>query len=222
MQTSNLGRWIDELQAAIENVKKRLSKTAGIVDGLPSFDVTEPTDGQVFKYDDGDWVNGDMPSFDVTEPVDGQILMYDNGDWVNSNIEIPAGEEWEVLAYNAVGFPLGTDPVYTCPEGTNLSDFTELAFLQYYANTNVAQGKGLLHVFPTDIYAKLAAVEPTEGSFPFAAYADPIVYAFYTNQRYGYKLSFTNGTIVQTDNASDTGTTSFRLVAVFGKRKASN
>lgn len=222
MQSSNIERWIDELQIAIENVKKKLTKTAGIVDGLPSFDVTDPEAGQVLKYDDGDWVNSDMPSFDVAEPTDGQVLTFDNGEWVNSDIAIPAGEEWEVLAYNASGFPLGTDPVYTCPAGTHLSDFTELAFLQYMTATNVAQGKGLLHVFPTDIYAKLAAVEPSAGSFPFAAYADPIVYAFYSTQRYGYKLSFTNGNIVQTDNASDTGTTSFRLVAVFGKRKSSN
>lgn len=59
MQTSNIAKWIDELQSAIENLKKKIDKAYKAVDGLPTFDVSDPEDGQLLIYDgsDGAWKN---------------------------------------------------------------------------------------------------------------------------------------------------------------------
>lgn len=213
-------KWIDELQAAVDNISKRV---ASAVASAFKPTITDPTDGQALLYDAESeaFVNASLPAAPsmsalVTEGT--AIATYTAGEDSVTLYAPGSNEEWEVLAYNASGFAISTDPIYTCPAGTSLSDFSEIAILQYFANTNVAQGKSLIHRFVPEIYQKLAAVTTEQSTTPFSAYSKPIVYAFYTNQRYGYELDFTNGTIKQTDNASDTGSTNFRVIAVMGKR----
>lgn len=54
---ANLEKWVDELQAAVDKLTKRVASAAA---SAFKPEITTPTDGQVIMYDDtsGSWVNG--------------------------------------------------------------------------------------------------------------------------------------------------------------------
>ena len=90
---ASLEKWVDELQAAVDKLTKRVANAAA---SAFKPEIATPTDGQVIMYDSTAeaWKNGDVFSPEITEPTDGQAIVYDAtaGKWVNGNTVPPAPE----------------------------------------------------------------------------------------------------------------------------------
>lgn len=160
MQTSNIGRWIDELQGAIEKIKLKLDKT---VSDLPAFDIDDPDDGQVLVYDETDdaWKNGALPGpeFDISDPEDGQTLMYDASDGVWRNYGTTPGSVTTDLLYESEnGLVNGT---HQLTFDHNVSDYNALYVV--YGNTNDPEGTPLT---TSAIYAVLSGEAVHISAYP--------------------------------------------------------
>ena len=95
MQKATLEKWVDELQAQIDALKKQIGG-ASKLDDLTDVDITEPANGNVIAYDGSaeKWVNAALPDYalddltdvEITEPANGNVIAYDGTteSWINT------------------------------------------------------------------------------------------------------------------------------------------
>lgn len=83
---ASLEKWVDELQAAVDKLTKRVSNA---VASAFKPEIETPTDGQVIMYDSTaeKWKNGDVFTPEITEPTAGQVIIYDgtSSSWINGS-----------------------------------------------------------------------------------------------------------------------------------------
>lgn len=125
---SSLEKWVDELQAAVDKLTKRVANAAS---SAFKPDITTPTDGQVIMYDSTaeKWKNGDVFTPEITEPAAGQVIMYDgtSSSWVNGSPAQPGFTPViENLYDNHQATPQATQDVLALTH--NLSDYDMIVF----------------------------------------------------------------------------------------------
>ena len=95
---ASLEKWVDELQAAVDKLTKRVANVAA---SAFKPEIETPTAGQVIIYDAEDgWKNGDVFTPEFTDPTDGQAVVYDAtaGKWVNGTVIQPEVNISEVVS----------------------------------------------------------------------------------------------------------------------------
>ena len=216
---ASLEKWVDELQASVDKLTKRVASAAAA-----AFQpvIETPTDGQILSYDATEeiWKNTDQPDAPTMTALVSEgtpIATYTAGESSVTLYAPGSNDDWSVLACNSSGFALNDDPIYTCPAGETLADYSAFMAICTHNGQNVASGRAFATYIDPAPFKKLA-IEEVASATPFAAYNDFSQYCLFYVQRIGLKFNYTANTIKQDDWGSDTGSTGIRVVAVLGKK----
>lgn len=126
MDTSNLTKWIDEIQGQIDRLKVKISTIKMSLSALDDVGIETPTTGQVISYcgTAEKWINSDLEmnlsgleDVAINTPTNNQIIAYDETEekWINTSLPA-SGSYSETLLFSTTTSLSGTRQTITLDE----------------------------------------------------------------------------------------------------------